>query len=73
MKKHMWVSLSYTPLVIEALDNGQLNIYADDTSTQVAEESAMIGCWFCHAPLTRAAFDTACIPEVTSENSHTEP
>jgi hypothetical protein len=73
MKQHMWVSLVYTPVSVELLTDDTIKVFTNDTSEEIAAESALIGCWFCHTPLTRTHIDTACIPEVTLQNSTEEP
>lgn len=73
MKLHMWVSMQYTPLDVERTDNGTIIVTAAEAAISTAEEDAMMGCWFCHTPLTSESFDTECIPEAMPKNNSTEP
>jgi hypothetical protein len=66
--EHMWVSFTYTPLIVEPQDNGSLKISANDSAIETAVDEAMMGCWFCYTPLTVDSFNTECTHESTPPN-----
>ena len=67
MRKHLWVKLSYTILDVTEVD-GSLVTTISDTSHEVAEDEAQVGCWFCNLPLHADTYISECIPEVAPAN-----
>ena len=66
MSAHVWVQMTYVPIIVEA--NGpNLDTYVEDIAADAAAEQSLLGCWFCHTPLTIEAFETEC-PKITSGN-----
>mgnify|MGYP003420899385 CR=1 FL=1 len=58
---HMWVEFTYVPITVELAEDGQsLNIYASEEGLDAADDAKMMGCWFCHEPLTFSSFSTEC-------------
>lgn len=68
MGKHMWVSFQYTPVVIEEQSDGSLKVEAELEAVEVAEEQAVIGCWFCHTNLTTESYNTECALDDSPQN-----
>ena len=60
---HMWVSMSYTPIIVEPNADGSLVVSVSDAAGEVAKEEALLGCWFCYTPLNAESFNTKCDPE----------
>lgn len=69
MRDHVWVSMQYSPVIVDQLPDGTLNVSATLTSLEVAEREALMGCWFCHMPLTTEAYGTECDPETAVANN----
>lgn len=69
MAHHAWVELKMTPLDIDVLEDGTLNVYATEAAIEIAEEDARHACWFCYAPLTTENFGTECPVEVKTKNT----
>lgn len=57
---HAWVSLQYTPVVITEKPDGTLDVEAELAAVEVAEEEAIIACWFCNTRLTTDSYNTEC-------------
>lgn len=57
---HKWVKLSYVPVVVEPTDEGNLSVFIDLVAEVVAEEEALISCWFCHETLTTLVYGQHC-------------
>lgn len=57
---HMWVKLQMTPLAVSVTNDGGLKIAPMETSLQLTEDEAKVGCWFCHTPLNEETFHTEC-------------
>lgn len=60
MTDHMWVSMQYTPIHVDEMPDGSISVSADLSAIQVSEEEALMGCWFCHAPLSPETYHTSC-------------
>lgn len=67
MNKHFWVKLQYTPIIVEQKDDGTLSVSEDIESVIIAEDEALLGCWFCQTPLAVESFDTECTPQANAE------
>lgn len=52
MSKHVWVVMQVTPLDVETQEDGSLTVTATEAAIEIAVDDSMMGCWFCHAPLT---------------------
>jgi len=72
MTDHQWVKMEATAIVVER-DGVDLAVYIDDLAEELSTEMAMLGCWFCHQPLTTDIFDTACPAEAILPNALTSP
>lgn len=72
MGDHQWVKMEATAIIVEK-DGVDLNVYIDDLAEELSSEMAMLGCWFCHQPLTTDIYDTACPAEAISSNALTSP
>jgi hypothetical protein len=57
---HVWVKLTYVPIVVEKTDEGDLAVSVDLVAETTAEEEALMGCWFCHLPLKTTTFGQRC-------------
>lgn len=65
---HTWVSLQFNPVNVEEDGEGGLTVSENKEAKELAQDQAMLGCWFCHVPLEVASFGTLCYPdEATSE------
>lgn len=67
MTNHLWVKLSYT-MIDATVINGEIVTTISDTSAEVAEDEAKVGCWFCDTPLDIETINTECVPEVAPAN-----
>lgn len=63
MHEHMWVSFQYTPVEVAIETDGSLTVTESIDGDTISKDQAMLGCWFCHAPLSTQSFDTNCVPE----------
>lgn len=63
MSDHIWVAMQYTPLEIEELPDGTLNVSATESAIEVSVEEALYGCWMCHTPLDTESYHTECSAE----------
>lgn len=72
MTDHMWVEITYVPLVVEG-DPTSVNGYKvliDQSAADTARGEAKRACWHCHVPLDIETFGTRCEgadPTLTSE------
>lgn len=69
VKSHSWVSIQYRPVSVDLEADGSLSVFESAEAEEIAEDAAVIGCWFCHTPLTTETFDTICVPEATPQNN----
>lgn len=67
MKQHTWVSMQYTPIEATPMPDGTLKIEATEAAIELSVEDALMGCWFCHIPLSVESFDTPCTPDSNLE------
>jgi len=63
MSDHAWVEIKYTPVDVQAEDNGSLTVSVTEVQSEAANEEAAMGCWFCHTPLNTETFATECIAD----------
>ena len=63
MNKHSWVSLQFNPVNVELQEDGSLTVSENVEAKELAQDQAMLGCWFCHIPLGVATFDSVCYPD----------
>lgn len=49
---HFWVELKYTPLDVTPQEDGTLKVEVTEAAEELANEGSLLGCWFCHLPLT---------------------
>lgn len=61
MADHTWVAMSYTPITVELAYDGSLTTYTNEAADEIARDESLLGCWFCHTPLTVENFGTECI------------
>lgn len=59
-KAHTWVSLQYAPIDVELTTEGNLNVFVSEGAADLSEQEAMMGCWFCHTPLTVESYGSTC-------------
>ena len=66
-KKHMWVAISYSPLVVTRDEEGNLHTHTTELGDELARENSAVGCWICEEPLTAENVDEEC-PGAPSPN-----
>jgi len=68
MKQHTWVTMSWSPIMVEPQPDGSLSVFVADDQAEAATEQSLEGCWFCHTPLTPESFYTECEAEIAPVN-----
>jgi len=61
MRGHMWVELKMTPVEVEEMPDGTLNLSVAEAAEEIAHEEAQYGCWICFTPLDRNNLGTDCL------------
>lgn len=59
-KKHMWVSLQYTPVEIEVQEDGSLRIFTGDIADEIARDESLLVCFICGEHLSTDNHDSEC-------------